>query len=61
MKNAMTFDDIYLSRDSAVKLVLKEIDVMDLEYAFFSRLKKLRDKYKDAQSGHGRRMSPTTP
>ena len=30
MKNAMTFDDIYLSRDSAVKLVLKEIDVMDL-------------------------------
>lgn len=34
MKNAMTFDDIYLSKDSAVKLVLKEIDVMDLEYAF---------------------------
>lgn len=26
MKNAMTFDDIYLSKDSAVKLVLKEID-----------------------------------
>ncbi len=35
MKNAMTFDDIYLLKDSAVKLVLKEIDVMDLEYAFF--------------------------
>lgn len=34
MKNAMTFDDIYLLKDSAVKLVLKEIDVMDLEYAF---------------------------
>ena len=34
MKNAMTFDDIYLSKDTAVKLVLKEIDVMDLEYAF---------------------------
>ena len=29
-KNAMTFDDIYLLKDSAVKLVLKEIDVMDL-------------------------------
>lgn len=33
MKNAMTFDDIYLLKDSAVKLVLKKIDVMDLEYA----------------------------
>ena len=61
MKNAMIFDDIYLLKDSAVKLVLKEIDVMDLEYAFFSRLKKLRDKYNDTQSGHGRRMSPTAP
>lgn len=30
MKNAMTFDDIYLLKDSAVKLVLKKIDVMDL-------------------------------
>ena len=30
MKNAMTFDDIYLSKDSAAKLVLKEIDVMGL-------------------------------
>lgn len=30
MKNAMTFDDIYFFKDSAVKLVLKEIDVMDL-------------------------------
>ena len=30
----MTFDDIYLLKDSAVKMVLKEIDVMDLEYAF---------------------------
>lgn len=34
MKNAMTFDDIYLLKDSVVKLVLKEIDVMDLEYVF---------------------------
>ena len=39
MKNAMIFDDIYLLKDSAVKLVLKEIDVMDLEYAFFQDLK----------------------
>lgn len=30
----MTFDDIYLLKDSAVKLVLKEIDVMGLQYAF---------------------------
>ena len=33
MKNTMTFDDIFLLKDRAVQLVLKEIDVMDLEYA----------------------------
>ncbi len=33
MKNIITFDEIYLLKDRAVQLVLKEIDVVDLEYA----------------------------
>lgn len=45
MKNAMTFDDIYLLKDSAVKLVLKKIDVMDLEYALMEAAAEVKDTF----------------
>lgn len=45
MKNAMTFDDIYLLKDSAVKLVLKEIDVMELEYALMEATSEVKDAF----------------
>lgn len=45
MKNAMTFDDIYLLNDSAVKLVLKKIDVMDLEYALMEATAEVKDAF----------------
>lgn len=45
MKNAMTFDDIYLLKDSAVKLVLKKIDVMDLEYALMEATAEVKDAF----------------
>lgn len=45
MKNAMTFDDIYLLKDSAVKLVLKKIDVMDLEYALMEATSEVKDAF----------------
>ena len=45
MKNAMTFDDIYLLQDSAVKLVLKKIDVMDLEYALMEATSEVKDAF----------------
>lgn len=45
MKNAMTFDDIYLLKDSAVKLVLKKIDVMDLEYALMEAAAEVKDAF----------------
>lgn len=45
MKNAMTFDDIYLLKDSAVKLVLKKIDVMDLEYALVEATAEVKDAF----------------
>lgn len=45
MKNAMTFDDIYLLKDSAVKLVLKKIDVMDLEYALMEASAEVKDAF----------------
>ena len=45
MKNAMTFDDIYLLKDSAVKLVLKKIDVMDLEYALMEAAAEVKDVF----------------
>ena len=45
MKNAMTFDDIFLLKDSAVKLVLKKIDVMDLEYALMEATSEVKDAF----------------
>ncbi|WP_298740303.1 FliG C-terminal domain-containing protein [uncultured Treponema sp.] len=45
MKNAMTFDDIYLLKNSAVKLVLKEIDVMELEYALMEASAEVKDAF----------------
>ena len=45
MKNAMTFDDIYLLKDSAVKLVLKKIDVMDLEYALIEATAEVKNAF----------------
>lgn len=45
MKNAMTFDDIYLLKDRAVQLVLKEIDVMDLEYALMEATSEVKDAF----------------
>ena len=45
MKNAMTFDDIFLLKDSAVKLVLKKIDVMDLEYALVEATSEVKDAF----------------
>lgn len=45
MKNAMTFDDIYLLKDSAVKLVLKKIDVMDLEYALMEAAAEVKNAF----------------
>lgn len=45
MKNAMTFDDIYLLKDNAVKLVLKKIDVMDLEYALMEATADVKDAF----------------
>lgn len=45
MKNTMTFDDIYLLKNSAVKLVLKEIDVMELEYALMEASAKVKDAF----------------
>lgn len=45
MKNAMTFDDIYLLKDSAVKLVLKKIDVMDLEYALMESTAEVKNAF----------------
>ena len=45
MKNAMTFDDIYLLKNSAVKLVLKEIDVMELEYALMEASAEVKNAF----------------
>lgn len=45
MKNAMTFDDIYLLKNSAVKLVLKEIDVMELEYALIEASAEVKNAF----------------
>lgn len=45
MKNAMTFDEIYLLEDSAVQLVLKEIDVMDLEYALMEASAEVKEAF----------------
>lgn len=45
MKNAMTFDDIYLLKDNAVKLVLKKIDVMALEYALMEATAEVKDAF----------------
>ena len=45
MKNAMTFDDIYLLKDRVVQLVLKEIDVMDLEYALMEASAEVKDAF----------------
>lgn len=45
MKNAMSFDDIYLLKDRAVQLVLKEIDVMDLEYALMEASAEVKDAF----------------
>ena len=45
MKNAMTFDDIYLLKNSAVKLVLKEIDVMELEYALMEATAEVKNAF----------------
>ena len=45
MKNVMTFDDIYLLKDRAVQLVLKEIDVMDLEYALMEATAEVKNAF----------------
>lgn len=45
MKNAMTFDEIYLLKDRAVQLVLKEIDVMDLEYALIEATAEVKNAF----------------
>ncbi|WP_295796927.1 FliG C-terminal domain-containing protein [uncultured Treponema sp.] len=45
MKNTMTFDDIYLLKNSAVKLVLKEIDVMELEYALMEATAEVKNAF----------------
>lgn len=45
MKNAMTFDDIYLLKDRAVQLILKEIDVMDLEYALMETTMEVKEAF----------------
>ncbi len=45
MKNSMTFDDIYLLKDRAIQLVLKEIDVMDLEYALMEATAKVKNAF----------------
>ena len=45
MKNSMTFDDIYLLKDRAVQQVLKEIDVMDLEYALMEATSEVKDAF----------------
>lgn len=45
MKNAMTFDEIYLLKNSAVQLVLKEIDVMDLEFALMEATAEVKDAF----------------
>lgn len=45
MKNTMTFDGIYLLNDSTVRLVLKEIDVMDLEYALMETTAEVKNAF----------------
>lgn len=45
MKNAMTFDDIFLLKDRAVQLILKEIDVMDLEYALMETTMEVKEAF----------------
>lgn len=45
MKNAMTFDDIYLLKDRAVQQVLKEIDVMELEYALMEASAEVKEAF----------------
>lgn len=45
MKNSMTFDDIYLLKDRAVQQVLKEIDVMDLEYALIEATAEVKNAF----------------
>lgn len=45
MKNAMTFDEIYLLKDRVVQLVLKKIDVMDLEYALMEATAEVKDAF----------------
>lgn len=45
MKNVMTFDEIYLLKDRAVQLVLKEIDVMDLEYALMEASAEVKEAF----------------
>ncbi len=45
MKNSMTFDDIYLLKDRAIQLVLKEIDVMDLEYALMEATAEVKNAF----------------
>ena len=56
MKNAMTFDDIYLLKDSAVKLVLKKIDVMDLEYALMEAAAEVKDVFFRNMSKRAKQM-----
>lgn len=45
MKNTMSFDDIHLLKDRAVQLVLKEIDVMELEYALMEASAEVKDAF----------------
>ena len=56
MKNAMTFDDIYLLKDSAVKLVLKKIDVIDLEYALMEAAAEVKDVFFRNMSKRAKQM-----
>nr|WP_297646606.1 FliG C-terminal domain-containing protein [uncultured Treponema sp.] len=45
MKNEMTFDEIYLLKDKDIQLVLKEIDVMELEYALMEAGAEVKDAF----------------
>lgn len=45
MKNTMTFDDIFLLKDKDIRMVLKEIDVTDLEYALMETTSEVKNAF----------------
>ena len=56
MKNTMTFYDIYLLKNSAVKLVLKKIDVMELEYALMEASVEVKNAFFSNMSKRAEQM-----